>query len=88
MYLDPSSRIHAVLCPGFAEDGEDKFWTVTGDNVCSLALLDYNQDNINELVVGSEDYEIRVFHSDEMIAEITETESVTCLAAMNGSKFG
>ncbi|XP_063686264.1 Bardet-Biedl syndrome 2 protein homolog isoform X1 [Bolinopsis microptera] len=73
---------------GFSEDGDDKFWTVTGDNVCSLALLDYNQDNINELVVGSEDYEIRVFHSDEMIAEITETESVTCLAAMNGSKFG
>ena len=46
------------------------------------------QDNINELLVGSEDYEIRVFHSDEMIAEITETESVTNLIPMSGSKFG
>lgn len=52
-----------------------------------LPLYHY-QDNINELIVGSEDYEIRVFHSDEMIAEITETESVTCLTSMNGSKFG
>ena len=46
------------------------------------------QDNINELLVGSEDYEIRVFHSDEMIAELTETESVTNLIPMSGSKFG
>jgi len=27
-----------------------------------------------QLLVGSEDYDIRVFHGDEIIAEVTETE--------------
>jgi Bardet-Biedl syndrome 2 protein len=32
---------------------------VTGDNVTSLCLMDYNDDGKNELIVGSEDFEIR-----------------------------
>ena len=40
--------------------GNDPFWTVTGDNVTSLVLTDYNKNGLNELVVGSEDFEIRV----------------------------
>lgn len=47
---------------------------VTGDNVCSLALLDFNLDGTNELVVGSEDFDIRVFKDDEIIYEMSETE--------------
>ena len=47
---------------------------VTGDNVCSLALCDFNSDGKNELIVGSEDFDIRVFQDDEIIAEMTETE--------------
>ena len=41
---------------------------VTGDNVSSLALCDFNSDGKNELVVGSEDYDIRVFQNDELVA--------------------
>ena len=41
---------------------------VTGDNVCSLALCDFNSDSLPELIVGSEDYDIRVFQNDELIA--------------------
>ena len=44
------------------------FIQVTGDNVCSLALCDFNSDNYPELIVGSEDYDIRVFQNDELIA--------------------
>ena len=40
---------------------------VTGDNVCSLALCDFNLDGQNELLVGSEDYDIRVFRNDELL---------------------
>ena len=40
--------------------GNDPFWTVTGDNVTSLVLTDYNKNGLNELIVGSEDFEIRV----------------------------
>ena len=42
-------------------------WQVTGDNVCSLALCDFNNDGENELLVGSEDYDIRVFKNDELL---------------------
>lgn len=40
---------------------------VTGDNVCSMALVDYNADGQKELLVGSEDYAIRVFKHDELL---------------------
>ncbi|KAK7870413.1 hypothetical protein R5R35_003747 [Gryllus longicercus] len=73
---------------GFDFEGNDPFWTVTGDNVCSLALLDYDQDGDNELIVGSEDFEVRVFKEDCIISEQTETEAVTSLVAFRGSKFG
>ena len=45
----------------FSIDGQ-----VTGDNVCSMALLDFNNNGKNELLVGSEDYELRVFENDEL----------------------
>ncbi|XP_020661772.3 BBSome complex member BBS2 [Pogona vitticeps] len=73
---------------GFNHDGKDLFWTVTGDNVRSLALCDFNGDGKKELLVGSEDFDIRVFKEDEIIAEISETETVTGLATMGGSHFG
>nr|CAD7423098.1 unnamed protein product [Timema monikensis] len=73
---------------GFDCKGKDVFWSVTGDNVCSLTLLDFDQDGENELIVGSEDFDIRVFKEDHIISEQTETEAVTSLAAFNNSKFG
>lgn len=48
---------NAVIC----------FLQVTGDNVCSMALLDFTSNGKNELLVGSEDYEIRVFEDDELL---------------------
>ena len=40
---------------------------MTGDNVCSLALCDFNANGYDELLVGSEDYDIRVFQGDELM---------------------
>lgn len=54
--------------------GEEVLWTVTGDNITSLALIDYNSDGSNELIVGSEDFDIRVFKDDEIVSEMSETE--------------
>ncbi|KAM8983485.1 BBSome complex member BBS2 isoform 4-T4 [Ara ararauna] len=73
---------------GFDYEGNDLFWTVTGDNVHSLALCDFDGDGKTELLVGSEDFDIRVFKQDEIVAEMSETETVTALNPMCGSRFG
>ncbi|XP_063228678.1 Bardet-Biedl syndrome 2 protein homolog isoform X3 [Bacillus rossius redtenbacheri] len=73
---------------GFDHKGDDVFWSVTGDNVCSLALLDFDQDGQNELVVGSEDFDIRVFKNDHIVSELTETDAVTSLASFRNAVFG
>ncbi|KAG7273557.1 hypothetical protein CRUP_005746 [Coryphaenoides rupestris] len=62
--------------------------TVTGDNVRSLVLCDFTGDGKNELLVGSEDFDIRVFKEDELVSEMTENETVTSLCHMHGSRFG
>ena len=49
---------------GFDHTGEELFWTVTGDNVSALTFCDVDEDGQNELLVGSEDYEIRVFQNE------------------------
>lgn len=41
-----------------------------------------------QLIVGSEDFDIRVFKEDNIINEQTETEAVTALTAFRGNKFG
>ncbi len=73
---------------GFDHRGDDPFWTVTGDNVSALAVADYSGDGRNELLVGSEDFEIRVFSGDEIVTEITETEAVTGLVPVQDGRFG
>ncbi|KAJ7408966.1 Bardet-Biedl syndrome 2 protein like protein [Willisornis vidua] len=73
---------------GFDHEGNDRFWTVTGDNVRSLALCDFDGDGKTELLVGSEDFDIRVFKEDEIVAEMSETETITALSPMYGSRFG
>uniref|UniRef100_A0A8C7C994 Bardet-Biedl syndrome 2 protein homolog n=1 Tax=Oncorhynchus kisutch TaxID=8019 RepID=A0A8C7C994_ONCKI len=63
---------------GFDYEGNDQFWTVTGDNVRSLVLCDFTGDGKNELLVGSEDFDIRVFKEDELVSEIAENEYIVC----------
>ncbi|KAK2848035.1 hypothetical protein Q7C36_009717 [Tachysurus vachellii] len=73
---------------GFDCEGNDQFWTVTGDNVRSMVLCDFTGDGKNELLVGSEDFDIRVFREDELVSEMAENETVTSLCHMHGSRFG
>ena len=59
---------------GFDHDGGESFWTVTGDNVSAMAFCDVDGDGELELLVGSDDFEIRVFRNEEVVSRTTETE--------------
>ncbi|CAI4225514.1 unnamed protein product [Auanema sp. JU1783] len=72
---------------GFDETGADKYWTVTGDSVTTMCLCDYDDDGKLELIVGSPDYEIRIFKDDLMRSEIMETDAVTHLTAISKNRF-
>lgn len=71
----------------FDFEGTELFWTVTGDNVSALAFCDVNADGHQELVAGTEDYEMRFFHNEDVIKEITETDVVTRVVPLHGSRF-
>eukprot|EP00607_Mallomonas_marina_P009864 CAMPEP_0182420674 /NCGR_PEP_ID=MMETSP1167-20130531/5644_1 /TAXON_ID=2988 /ORGANISM="Mallomonas Sp, Strain CCMP3275" /LENGTH=760 /DNA_ID=CAMNT_0024596939 /DNA_START=242 /DNA_END=2524 /DNA_ORIENTATION=+ len=72
---------------GYNKDGMEMFWTVTGDNVSSLALADIDGDGANELVVGSDDFEIRFYKNENLINELTEADKVSLLASLYQRKF-
>jgi Bardet-Biedl syndrome 2 protein len=75
---------------GFDKDGGETFWTVTGDNVSSLALCDIPSGRTTakkELLVGSDDFEIRVFHDQDIVKEITETDRVAFLQPVQDGQF-
>ena len=38
---------------GFDRDGNDAYWTVTGDNISAMALVDIDNDGQNEVGVWS-----------------------------------
>lgn len=67
---------------GYSLTGEEVYWIVTGDNVRSIAAVDVDGDGHDELLVGSEDYDIRVFKQDDLVQEITETQVVTHLYSL------
>ena len=54
----------------------------------SLDLIDYHNNGNKRLVVGSEDFEIRIFAEDEILAEITETEAVTAITPVEEGRYG
>jgi len=73
---------------GFDFDGEERFWTVSGDNVQSLAFFDFNNDGVEELVAGSDDFAIRVFKGEEIIHDVSEKSKVMLLEHIDGNVFG
>jgi Bardet-Biedl syndrome 2 protein len=61
---------------GFAHDGSECFWTVSGDSVTciSFAYLDSTF-----MFVGSKDSFVRVYCGEQLVHEISETAAPTCI---------
>lgn len=73
---------------GFNEEGNEIMWTVTGDNVRALTLTDVTGHGRDELVVGSDDFEIRAFQHEEIVFECTETSPIVALTPIQKNMFG
>nr|BAJ93985.1 predicted protein [Hordeum vulgare subsp. vulgare] len=72
---------------GFDQHGNEKFWTVTGDNVSAMCFCDIDGDSFDELLVGSEDFAIRAFKQEEIFVEITESGKVIDLVNLKTGSF-
>lgn len=72
---------------GYNNDGLEVFWTVTADNVASMTLCDVDNDGANELIIGSDDFEIRCYKNEKLVGEITEADKVTHLHSLEANKF-
>ncbi|KAK9872406.1 hypothetical protein WA026_017865 [Henosepilachna vigintioctopunctata] len=77
-----NSAIH-----GYNHEGNEIFWTAIGDSITSMILMDYNKDSLDELIVSSEDFKIRIFKWDTIIFENVETEVVTHLLCLPENRF-
>eukprot|EP00903_Cladosiphon_okamuranus_P009887 g9391.t1 len=73
---------------GFDATGTERFWTVTGDKVSSMTMADADGGGQKHLLVGSDDFEVRVFRREEVLTEITEADRVTHLNCLDGSHRG
>ena len=72
---------------GFDYTAEEQFWTVTGDVANWMAILDFDFDQQKELIVGSDDYSIRVYKNEEMIFDISESAKVSLLSKIQKAAF-
>ncbi|CAH1100216.1 unnamed protein product [Psylliodes chrysocephalus] len=72
---------------GYDNQGNEIFWTAVGDIATSVIFMDYNKDGLNELVVSSEDFSIRIFDKTGMLSEHIETEVVTNLVTLPDNRF-
>eukprot|EP01111_Echinosteliopsis_oligospora_P019714 TRINITY_DN9667_c0_g1_i1.p1 TRINITY_DN9667_c0_g1~~TRINITY_DN9667_c0_g1_i1.p1 ORF type:complete len:335 (+),score=75.94 TRINITY_DN9667_c0_g1_i1:107-1111(+) len=71
----------------FSPSGEEAMWTVTGDVIGAMTLADVDGDGMNELIVGSDDYEIRIFKGEAVIFEITETDRISHLKNIKEGQY-
>ncbi|XP_018648455.1 hypothetical protein Smp_196700 [Schistosoma mansoni] len=75
---------------GLNYSAKELFWTVTSDRIYAITCLSYENDEeyLNDIVVGSEDYTIRIFRNELIIHEISETDAVIKLISLGGEYFG
>lgn len=73
---------------GFDYEGNETFWTVAGDNVNSVVFADATGDGVENLIFGSDDYEIKVLHQEENVYETTETGKIVDLTPIQKNLYG
>lgn len=72
---------------GFNEKGNELFWTTIGGSITCLTTVDMDGDGFNEILIGSEDTEIKIFKKDMLIGELNESDSINNLKHIHGTFF-
>uniref|UniRef100_A0AC35U8P3 Bardet-Biedl syndrome 2 protein homolog n=1 Tax=Rhabditophanes sp. KR3021 TaxID=114890 RepID=A0AC35U8P3_9BILA len=90
--LDSEKQVYIVCGCGSAiwgldVNGEEKFWTTVGSTINCIAISDIDDDTFEELLVGNEDQDIKIFKKDMMVDEINEKDSVITLTAIDQGVF-
>ncbi|KPA83039.1 hypothetical protein ABB37_02765 [Leptomonas pyrrhocoris] len=71
---------------GFDRTGAERYWTVTGDQVTTMALMPWSAPATTTsslaLLVASEDFEIRAYEGEEAIETIHEVDRVLKLVPL------
>ena len=73
---------------GLDSQAEERFWTVTSDNAQTLTFIDWDEDGNDELIVGSDDFAIRVFKGEELVFDINEESKIRSLKLIQDNIFG
>lgn len=72
---------------GVDAKGNDVFWTVLGGNAVCMELGDMSGDGVNELLVGTDDFSIRVYSGESVINEINENTKITIVRPLEKQFF-
>ena len=84
----PAVIVGGVCCVlGIDAQGNELYWTVTGDKVSALALSNVTGKGRLELLVGADDFSIRALYNDTVVADIAEADKIVGLASLEGTKF-
>lgn len=61
---------------GYDIDGQESLWVITSGSVCTLALIDANNDGKNEIVCGCDNGIIKIYQNDSLLMEFFENSCV------------
>jgi len=75
------------LIQGFDLNGEEKFSTFAGGNAVCMGLSDFDDDSFLELIVGTDDYTIRIYKDEKSSLEINENTKIVLIQPYENTKF-
>uniref|UniRef100_A0A0K0FF08 Bardet-Biedl syndrome 2 protein (inferred by orthology to a human protein) n=1 Tax=Strongyloides venezuelensis TaxID=75913 RepID=A0A0K0FF08_STRVS len=72
---------------GYTENGDELFWTTIGGNINCLGIVDVDDDGRNEILIGSDDTEIKIFKKDMLSGELIEGDSISNIKHIKENYF-
>ena len=67
--------------------GEERFWTISSGNVMALEFLDFDNDGLDEMIVGADDASLRVLKGEDGLHELEEKAPFSQLVKISETTF-